>query len=102
MKRVLLGMAAATAAAIPVYADESECPDFSVSERNQDSFCEEFLELLYGRYIPDRQRANGDDLAPEISDIISSDKIWGEVYRADPNSTLKLIQRIRDAGGLEN
>ena len=79
----------------------SDCPNFGVEQKQQIHFCSEFLELLYAPYEPDQNRETGRDQSEAVEDVINSDSLWGEIYRADPAKTLDLIKRIKDAGGLK-
>lgn len=93
------GCAALLLGAPPVFA--SDCPDLGLQGAERAVFCAEFEALLYAPYSPGSDRSSADLEADDIGKIFNSDPLWGEVYRSDPKKTLDLINRIRNAGGLQ-
>ena len=94
-----LGCAALLLGAPP--AVSSECPDLGLQGAERAAFCAEFEALLYAPYSPGSDRSSAELEADDIGQILKSDPLWGEVYRSDPKKTLDLINRIRNAGGLQ-
>lgn len=100
MTRLMAIVCAAVLAGIGTPGQSSDCPELNLPADSQQTYCEQFRELLYG---PFRSGSDRDANPPgkTIESILTSDPLWGEVYRADPKKTLELIARIRDAGGLQ-
>ena len=86
-------------AATPGFAND--CPDLGLSSSERDAFCREFRELLYAPFDPGSDRTASNRPSADITAIIESDSLWGEIYRSDPKQTIDLITRIRSAGGLD-
>ena len=79
----------------------SDCPDFGqITKEKADTFCAEFLDLLYAPLRTGEDRGSAAAPRQDVEDLIGANPLWSEVYRADPGRTLKLINRIQDAGGL--
>lgn len=78
------------------------CPEIGLTGPGKDRFCAEFRDLLYAPYNPSTTRSDGLRPDTRTTDLINTDALWGEVFRAHPSKTLDLIQRIRDAGGLSD
>jgi len=98
MRRLDLALAAALVWAAPAFG--RDCPDFGVQSDQQDAFCDAFEDLLYAPHRGHGDRSVTPEERRKFDWILESDPLWAEVYRSDPKSTLQLIARIRDAGGL--
>ena len=79
----------------------SDCPDFGLTGPDQQTYCDEFKDLLYAPFAPNSDRNSSLEEQQKMDALIADDPLWGEVYRTDPKRTLELIARIRDAGGLD-
>lgn len=85
---------------VAVAAQETDdCPPLDLPQSYAAAYCEEFRDILYGPFNPGGTR-DAESVPNAVEQIIEGHALWDEVYRADPRRTLALIQRIRDAGGL--
>lgn len=101
MKLVFFILTGATLAILPASVHAQDCPKLGLSESEAKPFCKEFRELLYAPYDPKSDRDFSTKDRRDLDRILKNDPLWGEVYRSDPKQTLDLIQRIREAGGLQ-
>jgi hypothetical protein len=91
--------AALLLAAVPAAA--AECGGFLMSDsRRAAAFCDELNALLLAPHGGGTtERSLGDDDA-ELDRILRENPLLHEAWRSQPERTLDLIRRIRDAGGL--
>lgn len=101
MKRLLSCALLTALAAAPAVAEDTECVDFGLNNAYlQELFCAQLREI------------GDEDLGTRSANIAQDDAgtagevpPWAELpvlqdaYRADPATTLELIQRIKNAGG---
>lgn len=91
---VFLGLAATTASA-------DECPTFGLdSAYLSELFCQQLRDVR-----PEATRSARPDAPSVPTDTVTPDADWlelqpiAEAWRSDPAKTLRLIERIRNAGG---
>lgn len=100
MKKYIFAICLATLAQ-PVQAED--CADLGIDNAYlRELFCTELQEII-GHNSTTRSITDGSDTSDS-----STDELWRDIevlkhaFRADPETTLELIERIRQAGGLVN